>query len=997
MLLAPRLAISKSEDDHALDDGSNKFFASSGYVLEEYCLYLDRNVEMKNSIPFLTHKKSTIYGFTEGTIEEGNRVLCCYGEKELAVYDLSTKKLYNFHFSDWIICAKLLECGQLSMLSASNQCSLYKLNCGSDTVNLTEAFSLQFAHSAVIISALMYGEKWDELSVYVGTMFGPIHEFLPATNGTSIVRTFDGHNGMVFDIRIENNRLFSVGDDRSLRVWTLSQVLNKSSTQIAEVYGHLARPLKIEFAPESGLVFTAGDDQTVCMWKWKQILGRQEELFLHYKICLYGCGSIRSLLCLGDILLVGSASGSMSSVHFHENVATANEDVSKLPQKMLNFRRISPYVYFFVDKLKTLHHYDVRTFTDTIIFNDPTMKANSMSVSGNQEFVAVSTEKGVHIIRANDLFYRNIPLETVAMSILWIENFLMVALLNGYSTMYRIDSSIGLVSCSTFTLKSNTDVRCGLLIKDELILGTRKGQLIVFSKPNTYDGGQFEWNIQTYLRAHNSESIMDLQVVNQTASIFASLGRDEWLRRWRLVKHNDSAGKILLEEISSTRLFQMPYKFISIKDKTYIASFVADSFKLVDLDNNLVQCKVYCGGGNRCWNLAAKENSEQLQLDYVYKGTFNSVYFKLFDVKHITSPLHEGQILALREYSNKSTGERFILSGGQDGRLVCAQLRKQNVHQNYESLSRIFATQQHASTIFDIDLLVISSRNIPVQEEHVIMASVGGRSELFIWHLDLKSFAFTAIFTTRILKGEQADDCRILAVRLFENQGMDGILTFVLCSDGILRCYKFVRFAKIPFTEQFSIEIDCLSMFGKLEILGESIYLTSTCGQLHVYQFEAHASTDSTCRNVSRFLVEPCGLSALSLFDLRKKKNAAHYAIVGSESGAVHVVEILVNETGIKSFSSLTAHASTVTDVQAIQCIENSDLEFMSVALDCRLIIMQYHSVKKQISIKKCILLNVADPSAILCCQEMKADSTTEIQQQIKCFIAGNGIEYVSI
>lgn len=89
----------------------------------------------------------------------------------------------------------------------------------------------------------------------------------------------------------------------------------------------------------------------------------------------------------------------MSSVHFHENVATANEDVSKLPQKMLNFLRISPHVYFFVDRLKTLHHYDVRTLTDTIIFNDPTMKANSMSVSGNQEFVVVSTEKRVHIIR----------------------------------------------------------------------------------------------------------------------------------------------------------------------------------------------------------------------------------------------------------------------------------------------------------------------------------------------------------------------------------------------------------------------------------------------------------------------------------------------------------------------------------------------------------------------------------------------------------------------
>lgn len=46
-----------------------------------------------------------------------NRVVCCYGEKELSVYELSAKKLYNFHFYDWIISAKLLECGQVSFFS----------------------------------------------------------------------------------------------------------------------------------------------------------------------------------------------------------------------------------------------------------------------------------------------------------------------------------------------------------------------------------------------------------------------------------------------------------------------------------------------------------------------------------------------------------------------------------------------------------------------------------------------------------------------------------------------------------------------------------------------------------------------------------------------------------------------------------------------------------------------------------------------------------------
>jgi hypothetical protein len=85
------------------------------------------------------------------------------------------------------------------------------------------------------ISSLFDGESWEQLRIFVGTCLGPVHLFTPAQNGGRIVRTFHGNNvskfreiqtshkltfqGMPFAIRSCQNWVFTVGDDRSLRVW----------------------------------------------------------------------------------------------------------------------------------------------------------------------------------------------------------------------------------------------------------------------------------------------------------------------------------------------------------------------------------------------------------------------------------------------------------------------------------------------------------------------------------------------------------------------------------------------------------------------------------------------------------------------------------------------------------------------------------------------------------------------------------------------------------
>lgn len=104
---------------------------------------------------------------------------------------------------------------------------------------------------------------------------------------------------MIFDLKIDklNNFLYSVSDDRSLRVWSL-----KDWQCIIELYGHSARPLKIELFED--MVFTGGADQCISIWKWKNLQLNNRSLFLFYKIFLNDCGYIRSLFYLNANYLV---------------------------------------------------------------------------------------------------------------------------------------------------------------------------------------------------------------------------------------------------------------------------------------------------------------------------------------------------------------------------------------------------------------------------------------------------------------------------------------------------------------------------------------------------------------------------------------------------------------------------------------------------------------------------------------------------------------------
>ncbi|VDP02308.1 unnamed protein product [Heligmosomoides polygyrus] len=68
------------------------------------------------------------------------------------------------------------------------------------------------------MSCVLIGSSWSDLVVVAGTTDGEILVTVPSS-GPLIRAKFEGHRGMIFGLDLDNNKLYSVADDRCLCVW----------------------------------------------------------------------------------------------------------------------------------------------------------------------------------------------------------------------------------------------------------------------------------------------------------------------------------------------------------------------------------------------------------------------------------------------------------------------------------------------------------------------------------------------------------------------------------------------------------------------------------------------------------------------------------------------------------------------------------------------------------------------------------------------------------
>ncbi|VDN56742.1 unnamed protein product [Dracunculus medinensis] len=88
--------------------------------------------------------------------------------------------------------------------------------------------------------SLLVGSTWKNIRLIAGTVFGEILISYPSKSPEI---------GMIFGLVLRNNHLFSISDDRSLRIWCLRKNLHLDCA-----YGHSSRPFAICTGPSNSII-----------------------------------------------------------------------------------------------------------------------------------------------------------------------------------------------------------------------------------------------------------------------------------------------------------------------------------------------------------------------------------------------------------------------------------------------------------------------------------------------------------------------------------------------------------------------------------------------------------------------------------------------------------------------------------------------------------------------------------------------------------------------
>uniref|UniRef100_A0A8R1IF81 N-terminal E2 ubiquitin-conjugating enzyme n=1 Tax=Caenorhabditis japonica TaxID=281687 RepID=A0A8R1IF81_CAEJA len=138
-----------------------------------------------------------------------------------AKYDQKYKQLpgsmrLENHFPEKIIGCKLLEKDKkIVTVTSRNTLTIRKSS------NLKVEQTLQCNYFATSICSLILGETVEELQVFFGSVIGDLVDWKPLLEETPMQR--NGHKGMIFAIASCNSRLFTISDDRTIRMWSVEK------------------------------------------------------------------------------------------------------------------------------------------------------------------------------------------------------------------------------------------------------------------------------------------------------------------------------------------------------------------------------------------------------------------------------------------------------------------------------------------------------------------------------------------------------------------------------------------------------------------------------------------------------------------------------------------------------------------------------------------------------------------------------------------------------
>jgi WD40 repeat protein len=715
---------------------------------------------------------------------------------------------------------------------------------------------------------------------------------------------------MIFEMDIFGNKLYSIGDDRSIRIFDI-----ESAKELNVAYGHESRIRALKVLSDDR-IFSAGDE--ICLWKW---IGSSLKLIEKYEV---GIGKIVHLNIFDNLLLASSMNGAMVTVQIKERLWEPIKIPAFEDYVIRAFIKILNGTYFFVDDQKHLYFTTKHTVIKRFIENQK-IRFDSLRLSKSGKYAAAASDNKVFMIETSTKKYCTFVVEDVFGGEFFIDDELIVIAKNGKGIAFSMKDNV-FIKKST-CVSRGLPIKCGLAVDNFYLFGTTKGYVIAYQKSDLLKEA-FSFKVSA-----KSEPVTDISVISSQIYILTRDGKCSVCQ-----KQNDK-----YEIIDSYTTAEKPTAFLSIENEHYIWGFRASEFIFIPL-RYLNPLAVYeCGGGHRISNVYPvfdeKKNFYGIRYEHIIRGEFKIVEMEISKIQNVVGPFHQSNIYGITMINE---GHSIITAGIDTKILLC------NIDTNGRFCPR-WHSSAHLSSIHSLD-------STKLRNGTEFVATCGGTSEIRIWKIGENSLYQCGHFTCK-------PDYRYVSIKIRQSLEDENILyIFAACSIRQIHIFSFnISIGKIE--KLLSYQNSEPSTFSKIAVSSDllTIYAASTSGTVTALSWSPGSKEPALIQKVEAF---DSGLSAICSVNLNDTNLSKNVCAVGCEGGDFALVDF---ETESVVLKSLHPHYSTVTDICFSFCENHWTLG--TIATDCQIIISYFgitNDGNLEIVNTKYFNTNVGDPIAIL-------------------------------
>ena len=219
-------------------------------VIAAYSSYLV-NLKTKQRLKVFQHQA------VHALYVSNSSLLVC-GGRSISIVDISRDSKMSIssperRLKDWIISAVWMSEKIIAVLFSYNSVAIL------DSSTLASVQDVQCDSCCIIYGGCLVVEE-GVLVCCSGTVFNKPLLWKPLLQ-SKVIMSYEGHSGVIFDIKLTRDKLYSVSDDRTLIIW------NRVSGEIEHrLYGHTARVLKVVLMSWCEGVVTVGEDNQCIIW-----------------------------------------------------------------------------------------------------------------------------------------------------------------------------------------------------------------------------------------------------------------------------------------------------------------------------------------------------------------------------------------------------------------------------------------------------------------------------------------------------------------------------------------------------------------------------------------------------------------------------------------------------------------------------------------------------------------------------------------------------------